>query len=208
MRYEFVAERHNEFGSMGWRLKDMPDFDPLPGMAVAHDILEHFPGGDESPADEFQALGASWFLRGEGYLYSGLSSGEENLAADMPDIVDHVLQGMYMPTPPRTHRLDSNAEDALQIALKLAKRNCGDRGADAEAKSVLRKALGWLRIGYRRAVRRYKDNVHNARHLFTLIEAEADKYLKHAEEGDELHIGVVLANGRCDVKFKPYQPEW
>ena len=42
MKYEFIAEEHEEFGMLGWKLKDCPGMGPLTGITVAHDILEHF----------------------------------------------------------------------------------------------------------------------------------------------------------------------
>ena len=53
-------------------------------MAVAHDILEHFPHGDGSPADELRALGASLWIR-DGYHRNGAAG--ENVGADLPEPV-------------------------------------------------------------------------------------------------------------------------
>lgn len=61
-RMEFEAAEHEEFGSFGFRTKGRADFDPL--MAVAHDVLEHFPDDDQTLGGECQALGASLWIRG------------------------------------------------------------------------------------------------------------------------------------------------
>lgn len=42
-KFTFVCKTHDEYGGLGWALKSKPHFEPLPGMTVAHDVMEHFP---------------------------------------------------------------------------------------------------------------------------------------------------------------------
>jgi len=58
-RYTFEVAEHEEYGSLGFKPSWYPKGDPLGGMAVAHDILEHFPKDDGSAEGEYMALGAS-----------------------------------------------------------------------------------------------------------------------------------------------------
>lgn len=216
MKFKFIAEKHEDFGEMGWRLKDQPGFDPLGGMGVAHDVLEHLPNGDESPADEFQALGAGWLIRGEGGLFSsGHYAPEENMSAEFPEIIRHVIyEGMRVPEPPRTRALDGSAEESLQLIVSRARKLCCagehpefEKEDHAAVLDVLRKALGWMRVGYRRAARRYKNALGFARCAFGQIQEEADKRLKHAEQWQELHVSINIARRDCQVEFLEY-PEY
>lgn len=106
---------------LGWRLKSRPGYDPLQGMAVAHDVLEHFPDSTDSIADEFQALGASLWLRGEtGYDRRGGDFPAGNLAAEFLDIFIHrESEGYAFPERPRYTRLGEDTEAVLtEIAAK------------------------------------------------------------------------------------------
>lgn len=215
MKHVFVAETHEEFGMLGWRLKDMPGFDPLLGQAVAHDILEHFPDGDESPADEFRALGAAWLIRGEGGMLShNANQPEEHIAADFPDIIAHIVhEGMTCPEPPRVSRLDEDSEESLSFIVRKAweevkERFSCDCDEPATAKDALRKSKGWLRVGYTQALERYDGKLGSVRAIFYEIHRAADKYLKDAVEGSELHVSVDLETGDCSVDFLEYPDDY
>jgi hypothetical protein len=199
MKYRFVCEEHQDFGGNGWRLESQPGFDPLGGMAVAHDIIEHFPDGDESPADEFQALGASYFVRGCGGYFSikgAYHSPESNIASDFPMILQHIIyQDMYLRTPPATRPLreesdEEGIQEILREARKLVRSEFSDPEDQRKCMEELKKAEGWLRIGFRRASKRYAGNLFKVVEMFLKIEKEADRILRHAEIGDVLEINV------------------
>lgn len=212
--YRFVCQMHDDFGSLGWRLESQPDFDPLGGMAVAHDILEHFPDGDESPADEFQALGCSLILRNEDYYgnKNNRYSPAANVASDMPDIIQHVIyQNMFLGEAQPVKPLDDEHEETIREFIKEAmvlassEFDSDDWGA---AKDVVRKSEGWIRLGMKRGLRRYKNSLNNARSMFMEIETEADKLLKHAMEGDVLVVKIKSEFGfktaSCHIKEMEY----
>lgn len=95
--FEFVCAEHEEFGENGWRLKSQPDFDPLSGMAVAHDCLEHFTDSAD-PADEFLALGAAMWIRDENYhARAGHHTTDpgKHISGDLPDIIRHIAYEGY-----------------------------------------------------------------------------------------------------------------
>ena len=46
IKMAFAIEMHEDYGTVGLRPVNVPHADPLPGMATAHDMLEHFPGDD------------------------------------------------------------------------------------------------------------------------------------------------------------------
>ena len=212
--YRFVCQMHDDFGSLGWRLESQLDFDPLGGMAVAHDILEHFPDGDESPSDEFQALGCSLVLRDENYYgtRNNFHSPASNVASDMPDIIQHVVfEKMFLREAPPTKTLASDYEEVIAEFMKesysLAESEFSEENREA-AKDVVRKSEGWIRLGMKRGLRRYKNSLNNARSMFMEIETEADKLLKHAQEGDVLVVKIKSEFGfktaSCHIKEMEY----
>ena len=68
----FIIEEHEEYQTKGARPIDTPHADPLGGMSVAHDMLEHFHNDQGSVYEELMALGASYYVRGEtGFFNNG-----------------------------------------------------------------------------------------------------------------------------------------
>ena len=217
MRFDFICEEHKEYGLIGWRPKDQPDFDPLLGMGTAHDCLEHFRGGDESPADEFQALGASYRLRGV-YNYSRHFEGNVNeayahLGADMPDIFEHVYdQGMGLSAAPASayKPLRGKPEMALRAAMVEGLKNIRERyeGEDDETRppaseiaAFYRDGLAWMRHGFRRSGKRFGSDCYEFMYLFREIHKEADAKLNEAEIGDTLRVQVILKSKRANVEL-------
>ena len=214
MRFDFVCEEHQEFGVNGWRLKSHPDFDPLQGMAVAHDCLEHFRDGDESPADEFQALGAATLIRREQfestrYGKDGLSA---NLSADMPDIWGHIVrEGLGLASAPasayrpiRDRHIETQLKRAVTEGLKEAHdMELFDSMRASEIAEICRDSIAWLRNGYRRAKRRFRDLCLYSLLLdFKYISRKADEHLKRAEIGDELTVKVCLKRQWVEVEYR------
>lgn len=214
--HEFVAEQHEDSGLLGWRQKLQPGFDPLPGMAVAHDVLEHFPGGNESAHDEFQALGAAYRIRGEVGYFHHLSSQPawKHLSAEMPDIFTHVYvtREALLADPP-AHALrplrSYDAERAEFTFRKCLREGCNEvrnmhEGVDLkdDIEDFIRKGVAWMRVGYRRVSKRYGVmHLSNVNDLFHQISAEADKHLAAASEGDLLRV-TILSVQRCFYSMK------
>lgn len=208
--FEFVCAEHPEYGSNGWRLKSQPDFDPLGGMAVAHDCLEHFTDSAE-PADEFLALGASMYVRDESYYaHHGKveTSPGVHVASDLPDIMRHVtVEGYGLPPAPKTKRTDYHLENYIDRMYQEYRRNIREEYDKHDLRlstETQRSIRSYLRIGYRRAERKYGGRRYEAQSLFCHIEEEADKYLKHAEEGAVLKIRVDFRNLTAKVRFEEY----
>ena len=209
-RYIFECALHPKYGSLGWRPKGMDNADPLSGMAVAHDVLEHFPGGDMGVEDELQALGASFYVR---KYTTNMHSLGANVAADLPDVLAHVhSEGMSFFSPGRTAPIDVEYEvdDAIHHFREEAAYS-RQRTSSQELAWV----RGWMRRGYRRAVKRWGDI--DTRSLFDEIQREADRHLKRAEEGlTELEVKLTFYRGTLhdtrrasvEVKAKQHYEEW
>lgn len=186
--YAFECQPHEEYGSNGWKLIGNPNADPLSGMAVAHDVLEHPPNGDMGVEDELMALGASIYVR---VFTRNMHSLGANVGSDLPDIMRHVwYEGMTLRDPGRTTAtaIESEIDDALEVVRKETEYDADLRSNwDAETEARIR---GWMRKGYRAAIRRWAGV--NTRSLFDEIETDADRHLKHAEIGDKLYIRITF----------------
>lgn len=207
MKRTFEIKRHEEYGNVGlaprWMSADQRD--PLTGMGVAHDILEH--GSDDRV--EWQGLGGAIFVRGETGYFSrdGRRNTDpvENIASDFTQLF-HYWCGKELPSPGKTRPLaESWAE---QMVCDVVDRGAGlvrsEYGRDDyHAKNVRqfcseanKEAMrGWLRRGYRAAAKRWK-NVGSGMlyETFCEIEEAVDVFLKHAE-GYEGH--------ECTIDFNP-----
>ncbi len=204
-RHTFVCAKHEEYGTMGWKLKNMAHFDPLGGMTIAHDILEHFPNDDGIASGECQALGASLYVRGEEYSV-GIKNSSNSPGTNMSgDIVNLFSEGREIAQAPKTKPLDDDAENWIQDCMHDARKKAAYRDVDDVNKleEFFQNAIGWLRIGYKRAKVRYAGLTTNElAYFFYEIEKQADKYLKMAEEGQELVVSTDTKNLRVEVFMK------
>lgn len=202
----FVCERHDEWGTLGWRPEFMPG-DPYPAMAVAHDVLEHLPGDDGGAEAEFSALGAAVYVRGEtGWFYStfpgNVNSAEQHISSDFRDIMQRVRSGeQTLRAPRRTCSCD--ADSMIETVIRLGSKNMVSEG-DAPIPESQRKLIrGWMRIGYRSAARRYRvAGQHGSAYLFTTIMEGAARALKMADEGCKLLVSVNLRRGSATTKLQ------
>jgi len=219
MLFEFECAEHREFGGKGWRLKGHPNFEPLQGMAVAHDCMEHFPKDTGTIDQEFMALGASYVTReGESYYQhkGSMWSAAHNVASDMPRLLQGLLGGEYsLYPPPKTRRMQEDYEENFvidvyneTISLMKSEFPDQDREADEKDQALIKDFMAgivpWFRIGLRRAKRRYRSvPSFQLCHMFQTIEKEADKHLKHAEGYELLQVNMT---GR-DVTVRLHYPE-
>lgn len=189
--FTFECAEHQEFGMNGWRMLGAPNADPLPGMAVAHDCMEHFPDGDMGVEDELMALGASIHVR---EFTRNMHSLGANCGSDLRDVLAHVwYEGMSLRDPGRTLPID--CEDELDDALKaLTDEAKYDEDLEKRLTPEIKRFIrGWMRRGYRAAVRRWHGV--QTRSIFDEIEREADRLLKHAELGTKLFVRLNFARG-------------
>jgi hypothetical protein len=205
----FRIEKHEEFGMMGMRPLWLRDADPYTGMAVAHDILEHFPVEPGPVEGEFMALGAAFYIRGEGGYWSyfmpeNRNSPEKHLASDIPDIIARVRNGdQSLGTTPRTLPLSADIESSINEILNEAGKELVDREME-RLTAVERMAFAaWFRRGYRGAARRYGVDAYSLAHLFREIELKADKILEREGKdlnGTDIDFRVNTARGTFTVE--------
>lgn len=202
--YVFECQEHKEYGSNGWKLAGNPNADPLGGLAVAHDILEHEPDGDMGVEDELRALGASIYVREYTRNMHSLGS---NAGSDLPDVLGHVFhENMPLRDPGPTRAIDRETEIDDAIQSLTAEAAYQDELRERLTPELLRYIRGWFRIGYRAAQKRWRGV--RTRELFDEIEERADYLLKHAEPGfTRLYVrlkfdrGIICDDRRVSVKI-------
>lgn len=172
------------------------------GVLIAHDLLEHVNGIREIGAvwDELEALGAIWQVRARhGDLFTGrpsYSSMESNIASDLTRMfADWIGEERYRGPRPitagiRTHDYDSSFLECIAIARKDIPGEWGDGRIDApeleHVESYLALALRCMRIGFRKAQRRYGTGF-AASNMFVAIR-EAVATVKPEFEGQEFRL--------------------
>lgn len=210
--YRFTVKEHEEFGSLGFAPKWYPNGDPLSGMAVPHDIFEHFNKDEGGAEGEFMALGACYLIRGEtGYMQrnGNVNPPHSHLAADFPEIFGHTIEqrGSY---DIRTCEKKVKIPDHIREVFILIKQEviteleCREDQELIDAMNDQAEIiLKWFAYGYLRAKKRYaKINVHTlAYEVFDYIETQANKLLNGAEEGMELVVKVMLNEYNAEVKL-------
>lgn len=185
---------------MGYKPSWYPEGDPLGGMAVAHDILEHFPNDDGKAEGEFMALGASLWIRGQsGYFRNGTP--ESNIASDFPEIWRHVIyedERTYVRECPHKSRNEEVQESGKQILIHaLEEMREQFEEYELPSEETQQRIVQWLAYGFNRAAKRYGKyhrrgitHYEIAHQLFAEIEKQADEKLKYAEEGQILTVFV------------------
>lgn len=196
---EFVCEEHKEYGGLGFRLLSQPGFDPLGASAVAHDLIEHFPNGDESIADEFMALGACLAIRGEGGFFH-IQAGEA-ISGDLAELIQKAECGMEVKPAPKTKPLNGDyerMEQQITVAVRQAKKEL-ENEREIKLRPEWETAMrSWIRIGFRKALKRFPGLLMNCvQEVFRKIESQAEKCLKNAEEGMILRVSYNIK--RCNV---------
>lgn len=193
-------------GSLGLGAKDMPINDDtnaaLDGLTIAHDLLEHVNGVEHigSIDDELEALGAIWYVRGQFNDirrdgYGSRFTPNEAMAGDVVRMFrDHIDGDAYVsPSVPRTMpcEADIEFEEVMRIARDSYRGELNDPHADniGERWAYYRAVcLARMRIGYRKAHRKYKS-ARRANDLFWKVAGAVDRYARHVEcEGMEYRL--------------------
>lgn len=205
----FETAIDDEYGTLGFRMRNRPHFNAVPGMAVAHDLLEHFPGDDGTLEHELMALGASLFVRNfeEYFHYIGqrITDPVQNIASDF--INQYHLHGEDYTLRAINTRAFAGSElyieDVIQSIFSQGRRVVSaDTSCIPEWLKSGRRAdcVGWLRHGYRSARRRYRRyRQHNVLSAFMEIEKLVDGALRTAEPGEVYRVTAEPARGGARV---------
>ncbi|MEZ2310799.1 hypothetical protein AB6809_29565 [Paraburkholderia sp. RCC_158] len=194
---KFICKEHPEGGFNGWRPSWMPHFDPMPGLGVAHDTLEHLVSDDGTVEAEFKAFGAIVWLR-DGASWFGRNGTDSDVAVHMSGDIREQAEYLNsecrrLRAAPRTQRLsDDCAEEAIERCIQKGFKEILDECSESTARLLNRNDVrSYMRIGYRRTQRRFAAaGPHNMAWVFDQIVEQADRKLKGAELDDELIVRV------------------
>ena len=217
----FEWRKDEEFGEYGWILAGFLNFNVSNGLGVAHDTLEHFIAGDDgSLTAELRAFGAMVYGRGLGgyFLRNAYKTTEENLGYDFCNFLQELHWGKHSEfgcflTPPKTRKLadewaeqiiDGSLREGLKMFIAEGEYNKEEISPDdlAQSKEWIEKMRGWMRIGFRKAQKRFHNNdPHQIAMLFDRIVERIDKHHKYGDFGEILTVTVDPKR----LKFKTSQ---
>jgi hypothetical protein len=217
IRRTFKWATDEDTGMDGWLMAGAPSsYQPLGAVGTVHDLLEH-PENDKGTAvEEAQAFGAACYIRGEGGYWSsrryGVNNPGENFAADLSNFINE--NGFKMTDPPRTMPVDALVEIWIDSAITHTKKELtydNEWEWTSDDETNIQRLRGWMRIGYRRARKRYGcQGPYEMAHIFMRLENQVEKVSKHAEIGDQLELGLCVKTGeilcrKTDVyELEPY----
>lgn len=208
----FRIAEHPDYGGLGLAPTWMAgaQSDPLSGMGVAHDILEHGP----NDAVEWQGLGGSLYVRGlTGYFSRpggvGNPSAVQNISGEFHNLFQ-LWEGQPIPQPHKTRPLPYDAESLLQAIIAEGKAStlaeCSYSGEEAMRQAEqwlspnqLAKMAGWMRMGYRACIDRWRPiDPYTLCETFIAIETAVDAFLKHGDDNFGEALGGMIAIVRFD----------
>lgn len=202
----------DETGILGLRPIGLPSDmnSSVEGYAVAHDVLEHLNGFENiGPiADELQALGAMWYIRGQFGMLSKrgtIYSPHESIAFDLSRMFeDFYLHNSYLPIPPKTKKcdFDDDFHDIIKLMLEKGWFDSSDIRPDHDSvvKLYKRAALSYMRIGYRKAKKRYEDS-NKINMLFWRMSEAFDDILKYCDfEGQKWVLSYCIKNATVSYR--------
>lgn len=218
----FVCREWEVTGELGWKPEWIPNFDPLAGMAVPHDVMEHFPDSGPEIHHELQAFGAMYFIRGE-MDYWGQAGMNPDPFFHMTGGIVQVFEedmhnknggrGFVWPAPAAATSGDPDLDESF---YNLACRGIRDFVSEMDAvdgwdfKSPVKagQVAPWIAIGYARAVERFKHTSQDELvHTFREVEKAADRYLADCYGDERLVIAFNETRGTAKIRFQEFEEE-
>ena len=220
--FKFAFAEHEEHGTKGWKPDWIPGGEPLTGIGVAHDVMEHWTNQSGSWNDELVALGAALFVRGDGgwFAANGRSKHNDRWSVNTcSDIVEGMRKHVWQDEPwvsllsgrAGSHRLDEWNESEIEHCLNRVRQDFREEvGEDFNRAQwmvsdlYMQQMARLMRVGYRKAERRYR-NAYAAAHVFSQIAEKSDKLLEHADDFETLEVRL---NARTlDYSVRRVYPE-
>lgn len=185
------------------------------GVLIAHDLLEHMNGPRQigSVWDELEALGAIWQVRARhGDLFTGRPahhSMESNIASDLTRMyADWLAEQRYcgpgsLGVGSRSHDYDESFSECIRIARQDIPREWGDGPMEtaelAHVEEYLALALRRMRIGFRKAQKRYGSGFYASNLFVAIREAVADTRVEF--EGQEFILSYGNGEARISERY-------
>lgn len=169
--YKFLAGGNDYTGEKGWRPVELngggkgPAFDPVNAVMTIHDLMEHFPGDEYAPHNEYMAQGAMLWLRFDGGFFSG-NVENQVVPPAFGMLFHHITKGRLetkkfdnvaaqhnaADLPPKIHlvlnRLVARADSYIDEKFSSANANL--------LRASLHLGVPWMVSGYHAAAERYK----------------------------------------------------
>lgn len=172
--YTFVTGKNPIDSALGWKPTDLAgdgkslSFDPVAPVMAVHDLMEHFPGDEYDPHNEYMAQGAMLWLRFEGGFFpdsspTGLAAAVVKPAFGM--LFYHIRQ-QKLETKEWTagemdpfKKMKEGTAFALLELITVAQRHAVASTSYQDERNRLTKSLArsipWITNGYVRASERY-----------------------------------------------------
>lgn len=211
---DFIYQEDEESGLLGLLPTWMPKANTT--TAIAHDVLEHFfPRELTAAEDELVALGALLALRIENGVFHNYYTYAEQLAQTVSSVLTDIdRDSLPVPRPCPSRRLSDDyrwADDlileAVPKSIAAARRELSDAEEPwvlADTSALEQAIVGYLRKGYRKAVRRFAsaDLYTIGASLFKKLDACSKKLVDSdmLREGDRVRVMVDPRRGQ--VWFK------
>lgn len=214
---KFIWGEDDEFGGHGWIAKDYPHFNAIEPDRIAHDVLDHLPGGLKHGAvvDELLALGARWhnlvdsgWWGSQGYYPSPENTFAHELTKLLRDMENN--DRLYVGKPAASFDADVMPYcDILAETAHVAKDEKRWNELEktyGENNWLLKRMVRWMTIGYQAAEKRFAGHhAWEVSRLFDRLNKECGRY-KHCDLGDVLTIRVD--ERALDFKLKITSPQW
>ena len=210
-------------GTMGMLPTWFDGADPTSGRGVAHDMLEHFKAPSTPVEGEAMAIGSFLLLRIETGAIDSSRSSLPPLAGDLEAVLtDIVTEGHVLPRDRASRPLDDYPESVVQEAVLnvygrleeiVAERI--DEGPEEvqrwiDVLAATRSAMvSWIRKGYRKAVRRFKDaDTHTVGvYLFKKVETLVDKLISAETLWPNAKVRISVYPKRQLVFARVFNPD-
>jgi hypothetical protein len=215
MQYLLEVRENPEYGENGLIIKTMKGrdhFEPLNGLVIAHDIIEH--SRDAHPncyVDEFMALGAIVGGRIEnGYLQGTRYLSFYDITAEITQLaVSHFYSGYMDLVLPCNFRLrDLEITDQIRSAVRKGLSSVSNEIGESYTftDNTVDYITGWICKGYSLFKKRFQglQISYICNHLFDTIKEECDLFLKCAEIGDQAYLHVKFSRYYCELERIDY----
>ena len=216
---QFKYEHDDERGLTGWIPVDMAGANAMDNFGVAHDVMEHLPNDDveTSTHAELMALGACILVRVENnwWVNNNLNRDDPSdiLGYDIEEICNYICAGSQILGDPgksykiRDEVVEELIDDIARTGINLFLKNVAKHEPNnyEKFKNLLNPdfVIGWLRKGYRKAVKRYSNLcTFELGEIYTKISREVEKTSIHAEVGNILSVNISIKQGHVKVIHK------
>jgi hypothetical protein len=206
MRYRLQVQHNEEFGYDGAiiispKTKVRNYHDPVMGLGIAHDIIEHPALIHEDPyIDELMALGAMLAGRGENSLYEEyalLRDEVENLLRSYPYSL--IAGSAYQKNKRiQDHDLVNNRiTQSVKDAIYNAELDEDDSPLEVDENLI----ISWIGEGYTRYKKRFGhlDLYNISNHVFDSIKEKVDGWVKNSDIGYEAVLIVEFNKYHVDL---------